>query len=144
MPELPEVEHARRCLEQWAIGRAITKAIVPKSRVLKNASPERVRRFLAGERAERIERRGKHLLAVFESGRALHLHFGMSGRLVHRSASESLPDHARLALELDDGRAVVFRDPRMFGRIDIGEADELRRLHFETLGRDPWLDPPSA
>jgi formamidopyrimidine-DNA glycosylase len=144
MPELPEVEHARRCLEQWMIGRVITRVLVPKSRLLRGASPERVRRLLKGQRAARIERRGKHLLAVFESDRALHLHFGMSGRLVLRAAGAPMPDHARLALDLDDRREIVFRDPRMFGRIDVGEAAALRRTLLEPLGRDPWLEPPSG
>jgi formamidopyrimidine-DNA glycosylase len=84
------------------------------------------------------------LLVVFASDRGLHLHFGMSGRVLLRDQDEPLATHARLALDLDDEHRIIFVDTRMFGRIDAGEAKKLRAKVFDRLGRDPWLDPPDA
>jgi formamidopyrimidine-DNA glycosylase len=87
-----------------------------------------------------LERRGKHLLAVFESGRALHVHLGMTGRFVERRADDDPGTHARLVLDLEDGSRIVLLDPRMFGRVEIGNAEALRGELSRSLGPDPLLD----
>jgi endonuclease-8 len=43
--------------------------------------PLRLGERLAGQTLQRIEARGKHLLLVFESGLAIHVHLRMTGRL---------------------------------------------------------------
>jgi formamidopyrimidine-DNA glycosylase len=144
VPELPEVEVARRCLERWLVGHTIVHASAPRSRLLGGADPRRVRRFLERERASSAERRGKHLLAVFESGRGLHVHLGMTGRFIERRTSDEAGSHARLVLDLEDGSRIVLRDPRMFGQVEIGEAEALRRDLSRSLGPDPLIDPFSG
>lgn len=136
MPELPEVEHARRDLERWVVGRTVISAEVPKSRVLRGQKPTDIAKALQGRRAISTERRGKHLLLAFDGGIAIHFHLGMSGRF---SQGTDHP-HARLVLELDDGTAVTFRDARMFGRVQLGTLDELRASLMSELGPDPLLE----
>lgn len=136
MPELPEVEVARRKLAHWTAGRLIVRARTGKSRLLGPQSPQKVTRALRGQRVEGVERRGKHLLARLASGGALYLHLGMTGRLLLEDGAK----HVRLALELDDGRRVLFDDPRMFGRIRVGSYPDLVERYFEPLGLDPLRD----
>lgn len=148
MPELPEVEHARRSLERWAVGRAVAAAAVPPSRLLGAASPASLRRWLTGRRIESAARRGKHLLVGFEQATALHVHLGMSGCFAYTrdeavSARWSrLPiGGPRLSLALDDGGTVALFDPRMFGRLDAGAWADLAARFFDPLGPDAWLEP---
>lgn len=136
MPELPEVEHARRDLERWVVGRTVISAAVPKSRVLRGQKPSDLARAIQGRRATSTERRGKHLLLGFNDGTAIRFHLGMSGRF---SQGVDHP-HARLVLELDDDTAVTFRDARMFGRIELGTLEGLRASLLEELGPDPLLE----
>src|SRR5215470_6691837 len=62
MPELPEVEAARRLLMRAAVGRRIVSVrAAPDSIVFQGVSPARVRRALLGRRIVAAHRHGKHL-----------------------------------------------------------------------------------
>ena len=137
MPELPEVEVAARQLRAWAQGRLIERALATKSRVIRGQAP---RRFagLVGHRLEEIERYGKWMLLRFDGGEGLVSHLGMTGKWIRRRLGEAAPSHVRATLELDDGHAIDYRDPRLFGRLVRGPVDRLRKLPSLTaLGPDP-------
>jgi formamidopyrimidine-DNA glycosylase len=131
MPELPEVEIARRRLAAWTRDQVIVRAHVPKSRVLGAQSPKQVRAFLEGRTALDVERKGKSMLVRLSSAGALHLHLGMTGEIVLSGAT-----HVRLELELEGGARVQFDDPRMFGRVAVGPWETLEAKYFGALGRD--------
>ncbi|MHB8873202.1 MAG: DNA-formamidopyrimidine glycosylase family protein, partial [Myxococcaceae bacterium] len=139
MPELPELELARRNVERWLGGRRVVKAEAEKVRTFRGANPkdfEKVRGRLLSAR-----RRGKNLLLSFEGGRGLALHFGMTGKLVRRQPGGSEP-YSRARLILDDGTVVHFKDPRLFGRIQPAPAGALLSLPaIAALGPDALLDP---
>lgn len=69
-----------------------------------------------GERIGDIGRRAKYLLLPFASG-GLILHLGMSGHLAVVPAQTPPGKHDHVDLELADGRAIRFTDPRRFGSI---------------------------
>jgi formamidopyrimidine-DNA glycosylase len=108
--------------------------------VLRGASPEKVAQWIKGRRIDHVERRGKHLLVALEGDRAIHIHLGMTGRFVLRRAAVDDVSHARLTLELDDGRMIVLSDPRMFGVVEIGRTTQLRAKLADSLGPDPLLE----
>lgn len=149
MPELPEVEFAKRKLGRWAIGRRIERARVdPKGRyVFRPARPAQVERALAGERFEKVERVGKNLLITLAgSGRKGVLsHLGMTGKWARRAASEPAPRFSRLRLELDDGSALHYCDSRLFGRFRLVPGARFEELpEVRALGPDPLdegIDP---
>ena len=91
MPELPEVEHARRMLELWIDHTRITKVTVQDARILDlHVRPAKVISALEGRRVERLERRGKWLRIALDEG-ALFSHLGMTGKWVKASpAAETL------------------------------------------------------
>lgn len=116
MPELPEVESVRRQLEPALSGRRITEVWV-------DPIPTMPREFhqveaAIGRRIERVDRRGKFLIAPLDRGLELIMHLGMTGVL--RFDLES--PHVRAALTLDDGRTLCFKDVRRFGRMAVVEA----------------------
>src|SRR5258708_38683530 len=62
----------------------------------------------------------------------------MRGRGLRRARSETPPPHVRATLELDDGQAVDYRDPRLFGRLVRIKLEQLRDSPpLRALGPDP-------
>ena len=137
MPELPEVETARRHLGAWLSGHRIVRAQAAKTRVLRGQAPRRFK-SLAGRELEQIERFGKWMLLSFDEGEGLVSHLGMTGKWVRRRETESPTPHTRATLVLDDGHALDYRDPRLFGLLVRGKIEALRRLPtLSLLGPDP-------
>jgi formamidopyrimidine-DNA glycosylase len=137
MPELPEVEVAARQLRSWLEGRRIASARAEKSRVIRGQSPARFA-ALGGHRLRSIERHGKWMVLEFDGDLALVSHLGMTGKWIRRRAQAEAPMHARATLLLDDGHAVDYRDPRLFGRLVVGTPGKVRELPaLRALGPDP-------
>jgi formamidopyrimidine-DNA glycosylase len=139
MPELPEVEFARRALSRWFDGHRLVRAVPDrKARTFRGADLAAFAR-LEG-RLTSAERRGKYLLLAFEGGRGLLAHLGMTGKFVRRPTGEPVP-YSRARFELDSGEAIHFRDPRLFGRLEPMAASALRSAPpVAALGRDPVAD----
>ena len=79
MPELPEVETARRDLLPHVVGRVVKDVIVRDAR-LRWPVPSDLAARLSGERINGVERRAKYLLFRTGAGTLL-VHLGMSGNL---------------------------------------------------------------
>ncbi|MBS2021335.1 MAG: bifunctional DNA-formamidopyrimidine glycosylase/DNA-(apurinic or apyrimidinic site) lyase [Deltaproteobacteria bacterium] len=137
MPELPEVEVASRQLRAWAQGRRIEGVDVPKTRVVR-AQPVSAFAQLVGKRMLSIERRGKWMLLAFEGGLGLLSHLGMTGKWMRRAKSDPLAKHTRATLLLEGGSALDYRDPRLFGVLEVGPFEALTSQRaLATLGPDP-------
>jgi formamidopyrimidine-DNA glycosylase len=140
MPELPEVESARRRIAP-AMARARFTAVDLRRPDLRAPFPKRFVERLVGHRVLALTRRGKYLLAPLSSGETLLMHLGMSGSLrvgsTARPMREEPHDHVRFSMS--SGKRVVFNDPRRFGLMDlipIGGVEHhttLRRLGPEPL-----------
>ena len=134
MPELPEVEIARRQLDRWLVGRRIAATHLPDEAAVRthlSTRPDDVLPGatglvggLIGSRVEATSRHGKRLGVVFDAGRAWAVHLGMSGRWVRREDGDA-PRFARLGLEVEDGATVWFSDMRRFGCVAPVHADAL-------------------
>ncbi len=142
MPELPEVEIARRNLVHWLDGRRVVRAEADASRVFRGARREDFASIRG--RLESLERRGKYLLFTFEGGRGLLAHLGMTGRFVRRPEGVPVP-YSRARFHLDSGDVIHFADSRLFGRMEPCAASRLHSLEaVKELGRDPLADGLSA
>jgi formamidopyrimidine-DNA glycosylase len=143
MPELPEVEFARSRIQHWLGGRRIERIEADRTRILRGSSPEAVQ-ALAGHTLEKVERRGKWLLWHFDSGLGLLDHLGMTGKFVLQMPGDPPPRSSRVRFAPDHGAVVHYTDPRMFGRMSAGPADELAQDEtFRSLGPDAWNSPPT-
>ncbi len=134
MPELAEVEFYRK---QWDAG---VRARVQKvqlhatKRIFRGADPQEIRRCLAGSVLRRSTARGKQMLFEFSGGSWLGLHLGMSGTLRTEAAGYRPEKHDHLVLQ-QAKRALIFRDPRLFGRV---------KFHHGKSAPTWWADAPPA
>ncbi len=142
MPELPEVEHAARTLRRLALGRRVerTRTDPRARRLFRPATPAAVTRALTGARLEAVARHGKQLLLTLATPRGvlgLVSHLGMTGKWTGGPAAPPT-GHARLSLWLDDGTALHYDDPRMFGRVRLVPGARFEALaEVAALGPDP-------
>lgn len=164
MPELPEVESARRkiekCLGQKRL--AVVKADRNDRIVFDRDLPEVVEQALLGRRVLGTGRRGKYFWIEVEGGKSVTCHLGMSGDVEvqlpgqgweglplqssRRAASDvaPTPKYCRLLLVADDGTRVAVTDPRRLGRIRLASSPE-QEPPISKLGPDPLSrDFPSA
>jgi formamidopyrimidine-DNA glycosylase len=158
MPELPEVEAARRLLTRAAVGRRIVAVRCARDPIVfQGVSRARVQRALRGRRVVAARRHGKHLWLELDRRPWPCFHFGMAGgievrgrrraRLVMegRRRHEGIwpPRFCRLHLVLDDGGEVVFRDARRLGRVRLRH-DPRSEPPISLLGFDALNELPSA
>lgn len=137
MPELPEVEVARRGLLPSLAGCRVVAATLRTPKLRLPVPPELPQR-LVGLRLRDIARRGKYLLFDFGGG-TLILHLGMSGslRLVAPGTLPAKHDH----FDLDFGTIVLrLRDPRRFGVLVWTEAPPEAHPLLAGLGIEPLAD----
>jgi formamidopyrimidine-DNA glycosylase len=149
MPELPEVETARRLIADRALHRRIADVDDSDSYVARPHPPGELRSALTGRSLTAAHRRGKTIWletspvkgdvegsgdAVPPGGPELGIHLGMSGRIVVTDPDGSVaeggdpyrydsgPDGARwrrFSLTFADGGSLVLRDPRRLGRVRL-------------------------
>jgi formamidopyrimidine-DNA glycosylase len=144
VPELPEVETARRLAARVAVGRRITEVWCANDRiVIEGVTPTRLVATLRGRRVRAAHRHGKHLWLELDRRPWLLMHFGMTGGL-HAPARPSLklrstrgwappgwpPRFLKLKLTFDDGGELAMADARRLGRIRLRD--------------DPRTEPPVA
>jgi len=156
VPELPEVEVTRRCIEPLLVGRRIRKVHTTKPSYLFITPPAQLRRSLTGRTVGWLGRRGKYLVAQLDDDSRFVVHLGMTGQLFSEAASSPRlmsstarsaltpeaqrrfrPDihtHLRISFE-DGGPEVLLRDVRKFGKLMwLGAGEPHPRL--DRLGID--------
>jgi formamidopyrimidine-DNA glycosylase len=156
VPELPEVEAARRLAARVAVGRRIARVwCAADPLVFDGVTPARVAATLRGRRVRAAHRHGKHLWLELDRRPALLMHFGMTGGL-HVPARPPLrlmstrgwtppgwpPRFARLILTFDDGTGLAMADARRLGRIRLRD-DPRREPPVAGLGFDALRELPS-
>jgi formamidopyrimidine-DNA glycosylase len=146
MPELPEVEVAARNLRRWAVGRKVraVRAERAAARILRPATA-RALGALAGARFEAVLRRGKNLLVTLAGPGGVPIgvwsHLGMTGKWLHRRASDPSPRFSRVRIDLDDGASLHYADLRLFGRFRVVAGARFEALpDIAALGPDPLAD----
>jgi formamidopyrimidine-DNA glycosylase len=140
MPELPEVEFAVRRLRRAARGHAIERVRAHHRSQRRTLTPAVVRR-VEGRVVADVVRRGKHQLLVLDDGATLLVHFRMNGDWVVDRRDTELPPHARITIELANGRRVVLTDPRALCTITWHASGALPDLGLGPEPEDPALTP---
>ncbi|HEX8981202.1 MAG TPA: bifunctional DNA-formamidopyrimidine glycosylase/DNA-(apurinic or apyrimidinic site) lyase [Ktedonobacterales bacterium] len=136
MPELPEVEYVARQLRATLPGRRFTDVEIRWERSIEGMAPEEFRAEVIGQTVTQVGRRAKYLLLTLDDGRLLIVHRRMSGNLLLTAANAPEPLYARVLFTLDDGRRLIYSDPRKFGRIALAAPDALP-TRFNDLGPEP-------
>ena len=139
MPELPEVETARRLIADLALGRRIVGVDDADTYVCRPHSPGELRAALTGRTLTAARRRGKQIWCETSGvagsagpGPDLGIHLGMAGRIMvtakdgwvaeggDRAGRDAQPRKAewdRFTLEFADGGQLALFDKRRLGRI---------------------------
>jgi formamidopyrimidine-DNA glycosylase len=137
MPELPEVETIRRHLAPHVEGRVLSELEVLDPRWCSPLAGEELAAAVRGRRVEALARRGKYLIWELEDDVHLMLHLRMTGTLLLDPPEP--PRHRRVRFGFDDGREVVFDDPRRFGTGELALGGAARDEFFATrLGVEPF------
>ncbi len=135
MPELPDVESARRYLARHAAGRRVVRIEVTDASIVRNAEPRDLAGALRGRTFLEPDRIGKWLLC-WTDGPGLLLHLGMTGEL---NSSVDVPSRHRwdrVIVELDDGTEIRYRNMRKLGGVWLALNDEGARAVVGHLGPD--------
>jgi formamidopyrimidine-DNA glycosylase len=128
MPELAEVEYIRTRWNPGLKHRIEKVALHETKRIFRGIDAKEFVRALTDATLERSEARGKQMLFVAKrpgvKTRAwLGLHLGMTGELRVEKPDFSPAKHDHLVF-FQDQRALVFEDPRMFGRVLFAEGED--------------------
>ena len=126
MPELPEAESIARALDRALAGRKISKVEVFFPRLRTSLEPLKSA-ALVGRAFTGCRRRARYAVADLDDGRALTMHFGMSGVVRVESAEVPRRKHEHVWIHLDDGKVFKFEDPRRFGFLEV-----------QKMGPDGW------
>lgn len=134
VPELPEVESVRRQLAPRLEGRVVVSLWADHA-CPRFLDPEGV----TGARIERLDRRGKYLIAGTDAHLEWIAHLGMTGQFRFRGEDGWQGDpYVRATLALDDGAMLDFRDVRRFGTLATVPAGDHRALPtLHHLGPEP-------
>ncbi|KAF3633482.1 Formamidopyrimidine-DNA glycosylase [Capsicum annuum] len=157
MPELPEVEAARRAIEENCIGKKIVKAIIADdSKVIDGVSSDDFKASLEGKTILAANRKGKNMWIQLDSPPFPTFQFGMAGAIYikgvavtkyKRSAvkddDEWPSKYSKVFLELDDGLELSFTDKRRFARVRLLE-NPVSGPPISELGPDALLEPMTA
>ncbi len=141
MPELPEVETVRRGLAMAMEGRRIAAVTLRRNDLRRPFPPDFALR-LTGRRIVEVGRRAKYLTFFLDDDWVLLGHLGMSGRMLVGLAHPGPPGkHDHVLFDTDDGRRIVYQDPRRFGLMDLVEAARLTEHPLlRGLGPEPLDD----
>lgn len=141
MPELPEVELARRGLAKWLAGATVERVHVWDAHIVKPSA--KALAAIEDARVERVERRGKWLRVALANGEArlLFLHLGMTGEWMQTAPDAPRERFERLRIDVKGarakGRSVRYLDMRMFGKVILAKEDIAA---WSELGPDPLAD----
>nr|DAD45006.1 TPA_asm: hypothetical protein HUJ06_003236 [Nelumbo nucifera] len=154
MPELPEVEAARRAVEENCLGKTIKRSIIADdTKVIDGVSPSDFQASLLGKTIVAARRKGKNMWLELDSPPFPSFQFGMAGAIYikgvavtkyKRSAvsdSDEWPSkYSKFFIELDDGLELSFTDKRRFAKVRLLK-DPASVPPISELGPDALLEP---
>lgn len=141
MPELPEAETIGRALKRALVGREITDVRIFSPAMREPLTPL-LDAGLPGRRFIDVRRRARYVIAELDDGRALLMHFGMSGVVRVEPLSVPKRKHEHVFLVLDDGRAFRFECTRRFSVLKVCPLPEPGGCPAELsgIGVEPLTD----
>ena len=136
MPELPEVETTLRGIAPFVAGQTIT-ALSVRQPSLRWPVTNNIEAIVRGQKIEQLSRRAKYIVLQLESGSML-VHLGMSGSLRIAEPSDTWRKHDHIEVQLSNGRALRYHDPRRFGcwLWSAENHHQLKNLGPEPLSND--------
>ncbi len=135
MPELPEVETARRGITPHIQGKIFREVVIRQGQ-LRWPVPMALTEILPGLTLSSVERRGKYLLLTTAKGTLL-LHLGMSGNVRITDPQLALRKHDHVDFIFEDETILRLNDPRKFGAVLWTEDPVEQHPLLASLGPEP-------
>ena len=124
MPELAEVEYYRKCWNAGIGDRIKAVHLDAEKRIFRGSDLALLQSALPGAVFLRSEARGKQLLFGFSRQVWLGVHLGMTGKLSLGPPDLVPGKHDHFVL-FQSRHALVFSDPRLFGRVQFHQGPSL-------------------
>lgn len=137
MPELPEVESAKRSLERVIRGKVVASVELPSPAAVRTHRPHAFVRALKGKRIERVARQGKTLLFHLRGGWTLVFHFKLWGTLRFFRTAVSPDEQTAVVMIFSGGSSLHFRELQL-SELWLHRTSGLDRApYLSSLGVDP-------
>ncbi len=135
MPELPEVETARRQLEKEFKGATIERTEVRFGKKITPGTATFIKK-VTGEKIVNVERRAKLIIIHLSGGLNILVHLMMTGRLLLRRPGDTIPKYTHVIFHLNKNRQLRWEDWRQFGYMKLMSDKEVVK-HLEAQGYGP-------
>ena len=143
MPELPEVETARRVIDPILTGNKIARVWAATDPIVfANLSPAQITRRLQNKSVLSTQRHGKYLWLNLDQAPRPIFHLGMTGRFELYDQMSQRPRFCKLEITLNSGRRIGYVNVRRLGRVLFAKTPE-NESPIAKLGQDPFLNMPS-
>ena len=140
MPELPEVETARRRAEKYLTGKRIVSVYIARDPIVfQGANCRKFAGALGGRKILAVKRRGKHIWFELDKRPWPAFHFGMTGRFGFYRGQSARPKYCKVELGLTGGKRFAMTNVRRLGRIRLLDNPQ-HCPPINKLGFDPLLD----
>src|SRR5256886_15550265 len=140
MPELPEVESAKRSLERVIRGKVIASVEVRSPSAVRTHRPQAFAGALAGKRVERVSRRGKTLLFQLSGGWTLVFHFKLWGALRFVRTAVTPDAQTAVVIAFSDGSSLHFRELQL-SELGLHRTPQLDRVRYLACTAADPLSP---
>ncbi|KAJ3382281.1 hypothetical protein HDU84_004390 [Entophlyctis sp. JEL0112] len=156
MPELPEVERARKMCHDRCVGATITNVVAFDDTIVfaDGTTAESFAAALTNRKVVDTFRRGK-MFALILDGKGTHpvMHFGMTGNLAVKGDAPFVyadfkpdatfpPRFCKFIMTLSTGTELAFSDPRRLARIRLAQTPLETSPLFSGLGFDALVALP--
>ncbi|CAN5735091.1 bifunctional DNA-formamidopyrimidine glycosylase/DNA-(apurinic or apyrimidinic site) lyase [soil metagenome] len=146
MPELPEIETLRRDIDRDVVGKRVKAAeVMGMNAVRRHPNKKQFAQKLMAVKITGVERQGLLLVCTLDSGDALVIRLGSSGRLLRVAAKVPVDGDTQVVITFTQGGQLRFIDPVESGELFVISADDLLSEVPEVaaLGVDPVDEPMS-
>ncbi len=138
MPELVEVETTKRDLSKVIEGKVINKVAVYLDKIVYNKKDQFIK-TIEGQMVNKVKRRGKWLIFELDKNYVI-IHFRMEGRFYHLPLDAKKDKHDYVIFYFDDF-SLHYNDPRLFGKMEVIEKDEIDKFFLDKKLGLEYIDP---
>lgn len=134
MPELPEVESAKKELIPYIKNKKIKEVIIREKKLREPISDELYN--IKNCNINEILRRGKYIILKLSNKQQIIIHLGMSGSITIQSNDNPIKKHSHVDIVLEDDLIIRFNDPRKFGMFLLSD-NYLENKYIKKCGVEP-------
>lgn len=129
MPELPEIEAFKACLEEHCLHKTITNVHVFLPKMVQNITPATLAKAVVHHVFTKVTRHGKYLvISLTPSDQRVVLHFGMTGSVFYAPRDQDQKEKVRFSavqITFADGSSIHYKSVRTFEKLWLCDKNSL-------------------